>query len=73
MNKKRQIHDGIVGAIITAGVALGYWVSPMWLILPGVIGLTLIQSAFTGFCPVYYTLDRLNVSEGEGDTVAHSA
>lgn len=60
MRNKRQIHDGIVGVIITVGVALGYWVSPLWLILPGVIGVTLIQSAFTGFCPVYYTLDRLD-------------
>ena len=63
MHSKRKIHDGIVGAIITAGVALGYWVDPLWLLLPGVVGLLLIQSAFTGFCPVYYTLDRLKIGE----------
>jgi hypothetical protein len=57
---KRRIHDGIVGLVITAGVALAYWVSPLWLLLPGIIGLTLIQSAITGFCPVYYTLDLLD-------------
>lgn len=57
---KRRIHDGIVGLVITVGVALAYWVSPMWLLLPGIIGLTLIQSAITGFCPVYYTLDLLD-------------
>ncbi len=56
---KRCIHDGIVGAIITIGVALGYYMSTIWLLLPGIIGITLIQSAFTGFCPVYYTLDQL--------------
>lgn len=44
MNRKRRIHDTIVGGIITAGVAM-------------------IQSGFTGFCPVYYTLDRLGVAE----------
>jgi hypothetical protein len=70
---KRRVHDGIVGAVIAGGVALGYWMSPAWLLLPGIVGLLMIQSAFTGFCPVYYTLDRLNVSEGEGDTVAHGA
>lgn len=70
---KRRMHDGIVGAVIAGGVALGYWMSPAWLLLPGIVGVLLIQSAFTGFCPVYYTLDRLNVSEGEGETVAHSA
>lgn len=47
--------------------------SPAWLLLPGIVGLLMVQSAFTGFCPVYYTLDRLNVSEGEGGTVAHGA
>ncbi len=60
---KRSMHDGIVGAVITVGVLLGYYVAPVWLLLPGVIGVTLIQSAFTGFCPVYYTLDKLETSK----------
>ena len=57
---KRKIHDGIAGAVIAAGVALGYYVDPMWLLLPGILGLVLLQSAFTGFCPVYYTLDKID-------------
>ena len=60
---KRNMHDGIVGAVITVGVLLGYYVAPIWLLLPGIIGVTLIQSAFTGFCPVYYTLDKLETPE----------
>ena len=59
MDTRRRVHDGIVGLLITVGVALGYWVSPLWLALPGAVGLLMIQSYFTGFCPVYYTLDRL--------------
>jgi hypothetical protein len=55
--------------VITAGVALGAWVNPLWLILPGVIGLTLIQSWFTGFCPVYYTLDKLGRTDRSPQTV----
>ncbi len=58
MNKKRRLHDGIVGAVLTAGVALGFWVDPMWLWLPGILGVTLIQSALTGFCPVYFILEK---------------
>ena len=58
MNQKRRIHDGIAGALITAGVALGYYVDPLWLLLPGILGVTLLQSGFTGFCPVYFILDR---------------
>lgn len=63
MNQKRRLHDTIVGILVTAGVALGYWVSPAWLIIPGAVGLLLIQSGFTGFCPVYFTLDKLGVAD----------
>lgn len=63
MERRRRIHDGIVGILITVGVALGYWVAPAWLLVPGIVGLLLIQSLFTGFCPVYFTLDRLGVTE----------
>ncbi len=58
MKRKRQLHDGIAGALITAGVMLGYYVHPGWLLLPGILGVTLLQSGFTGFCPVYFILDR---------------
>ncbi len=58
MKRKRQIHDGIAGALITAGVALGYYVNSLWLLLPGILGVTLLQSGFTGFCPVYFLLDK---------------
>lgn len=58
MNKKRRLHDGIAGAVIAAGIALGHWVDPLWLLVPGILGVILLQSAFTGFCPVYFILDR---------------
>ncbi len=63
MNTKRRIHDGIAGAVITLRTGLGYWIDPVWLIVPGVLGVTLLQSAFTGFCPVYFALDKANVNE----------
>ena len=58
MKKKRRIHDGIAGAVVTIGVLLGYFSDPLWLLLPGLLGVVRIQSAFTGFCPVYYILDK---------------
>jgi hypothetical protein len=58
MNTKRRIHDGIAGAVVTIGVALGHWSDPLWLLVPGLLGVPLVQSAFTGFCPVYFILDR---------------
>jgi hypothetical protein len=31
--------------------------------VPGIVGLLMIQSWVTGFCPVYWTLDRLGMKE----------
>jgi hypothetical protein len=67
MNKKRRIHDGIAGALITAGVGLGVYAHPLWLVLPGGLGIALLQSGFTGFCPVYYVLDRIMPAEFPSD------
>ncbi|HSB44914.1 MAG TPA: DUF2892 domain-containing protein [Nitrospira sp.] len=67
MRHKRRIHDAIAGLPVTAGVVLGHYVSAHWLILPAVIGVTLIQSGLTGFCPVYFALDRLLPSERAAD------
>ena len=38
MNTKRKLHDGIVGAVLTAGSALAYYVDPLWILVPGVLG-----------------------------------
>jgi hypothetical protein len=59
MSSKRQMHDGIVGVIVTLGTLFGYLAGPAWLWLPGIVGVLLIQSYFTGFCPVYFSLDKL--------------
>ena len=61
---KRRIHDGLVGVLVTLGVMLGFYLNPLWLLLPGIIGVTLIQSAFTGFCPVYFALDKVIKTAG---------
>lgn len=63
MDKRRRVHDGIAGTIITAGVALGYYANPLWFWLPGIVGVALVQSFFTGFCPVYYTPEKMGVGE----------
>jgi len=68
MDKRRRVHDGIVGVVVTVGSALGYWVAPVWLLIPGIVGVLMIQSLFTGFCPVYYTLDLLGMKEEPSTT-----
>ncbi|HEY7130539.1 MAG TPA: DUF2892 domain-containing protein [Nitrospira sp.] len=68
MHQKRRLHDAIVGLLVTIGVALGHYVSAHWLLLPAAIGLTLLQSGVTGFCPVYFGLDRLLPADGRADS-----
>jgi hypothetical protein len=38
---------GIAGTMVLLGMFLAYEHSPMWLLLPAVIGANLVQSAFT--------------------------
>jgi hypothetical protein len=58
MITSRKVHDGVVGAVTVLSVALGYFFSAAWLWIPVLLGLTLFQSSFTGFCPLYFILDR---------------
>jgi hypothetical protein len=49
----------LAGSMTLLGVALTYYVSPWWLLLPAFVGLNLIQSAITGFCPPTLVLTKL--------------
>jgi hypothetical protein len=49
----------LAGTFVLASVALGTWVSPWWLLLAVFVGVNLVQSAFTGFCPAEMILSRI--------------
>ena len=59
MGENTGMRDGIAGALVLLGTLLGYFVDPYWLLLPGVLAALMLQSAFSGFCPVYFTLGKL--------------
>ena len=59
-----RIVFAFAGAIITLSVILGYVASPYWLLLAGVMGLHLLQAAFTGFCPLAMLLKKFGVAPG---------
>lgn len=52
------------GTMILASVALIYFMSPWWLLLTGFVGLNLLQSSFSGFCPLAMILKKLGVAPG---------
>ena len=49
----------LAGSMTLLSVGLAHFVSPGWLLLTCFVGLNLIQSAFTGFCPPTLVLRRL--------------
>jgi hypothetical protein len=48
----------IAGSFVAASVALGYYVNPYWFLFTGFVALNLIQSAFTGWCPMMSILRK---------------
>jgi len=51
----------VAGTFVLASLALGYWVHPGWFLFTAFVGVNLIQSAFTGFCPAAMLLKRLGL------------
>ena len=52
------------GTVILLSLALAYAFTPYWLALAAFVGLNLLQSSFTGFCPLAMVLKRLGVRQG---------
>ena len=52
------------GTMVLLSLILGYSVSPYWLFLAAFVGLNLLQSAFTGFCPLAIILKKLGYAPG---------
>jgi len=52
------------GCMILLSLALSQIMSSYWLLFTAFIGLNLLQSAFTGFCPAAMFFKRLGVRPG---------
>lgn len=50
----------LAGTFVLLGIALAYFINPWWLILAAFVGVNLIQSAFTSFCPAEIILSKLH-------------
>ena len=46
------------GAFVLLSLALGYWVSAGWFLFTAFVGVNLLQSSFTSFCPLERILGR---------------
>lgn len=64
MNLDRAVM-AFAGVMVLISAALAYFVSPLWLLLTVFVGLNLLQSSITGFCPAAMILRKLGVGEGK--------
>lgn len=53
----------IAGFFILLSVGLGHWFHPGFYLFTAFVGLNLLQSAFTGWCPMISLLRRAGIQE----------
>jgi hypothetical protein len=53
------------GTFILVSLVLAQTLSPNWLWLTAFVGFNLLQSAFTGFCPLAIILKKLGRENGQ--------
>lgn len=54
----------MAGAMILMSLALAYYVSQTWLLLTAFVGLNLIVSGVTGFCPMVTIFRKMGFKHG---------
>ena len=54
----------IAGLFVLASLALGYWVTPWFFLFTAFVGLNLLQSSFTKWCPMEGMMEK-----ARGDSV----
>ena len=52
------------GFIVLASLALGWFISPWWLLLTAFVGLNLFQAGITGVCPAAMILKKFGMKPG---------
>jgi hypothetical protein len=58
-----RIVFAVAGMMILLSIALSHYVSPIWMWLGVFVGVNMLQSAFTGFCPLVNILKMLGFKE----------
>jgi len=64
MNLDRLVF-AFAGTFIIASVLLSHFHHPYWLFFTLFVGANLLQTAFTGFCPLAIILKKLGVKGGQ--------
>jgi hypothetical protein len=59
--RKERIVRAVAGTLVLTSVTLAYFVNSYWLLLSVFVGLNLLQSSFTKFCPLEIILDKAGI------------
>lgn len=62
---KERIIRAVAGTLVLISVTLAYFVNIYWLGLGAFVGLNLLQSSFTRFCPLELILDKAGIEKGK--------
>jgi hypothetical protein len=60
---KQKIVRRVAGTFVLVSIALAYFVNIQWLWMTAFVGANLLQSSFTGFCPLELILDKMGVKD----------
>ena len=60
---KERIIRAVAGSLVLISILLTVYVSKNWLWLTGFVGLNLLQSSLTRFCPLEKILERMGVDK----------
>lgn len=58
---KERIVRAVAGTLVLASLLLSWLVNPYWLLLAAFVGLNLLQSSITRFCPLEKILEWAGV------------
>jgi len=64
MTVDRIVHV-VVGLMVLLGIALSHFVHPNWIILSAMVAFSILQSGFTGTCPLSFVLKKAGVKQGD--------
>ena len=57
-----RVVRGVAGTFVVLSLALGYFVHPGFYLFTAFVGLNLLQSAFTNWCPMITILKKAGLS-----------
>lgn len=61
---RERIIRAVAGTFVLISIVLAYFISIQWLWLSAFVGVNLLQSSFTKFCPLEKILEKMSIESG---------